>query len=157
MLFRSFQQLPRSAKDRLLRGRASYGPAGAHWLKDRIIGKLRLHELQQIQEIKEVDGGALLTLSNNNMLKADHVFLGTGYRVDIKRLPMLHPSLLSEVQTYRGAPVLSNRFETNIPGLYFVGFSTVSSCGPLFRFVVGTDAAARRVAGAVARQAVHSR
>jgi len=151
-----FQQLPRSAKDRLLRGRASYGPAGAHWLKDRIIGKVRLHELQQVQEIKEVDGGALLTLSNNNMLKADHVFLGTGYRVDIKRLPMLHPSLLSEVQTYRGAPVLSNRFETNIPGLYFVGFSTVSSCGPLFRFVVGTDAAARRVAGAVARQAVHA-
>ncbi len=151
----AFQRFPRSIKDGLLRGRASYGPAGALWLKDRIIGKVALHELRRVQEIKEVDDGVMLTLSNNDVLKADHVFLGTGYRVDIKKLPMLHPSLLSEIQTYRGAPVLNNRFETNISGLYFVGFSTVSSCGPLFRFVVGTDAAARRIAGAVARQAVH--
>jgi thioredoxin reductase len=151
----TFQRLPRSVKDRLLRGRASYGPAGAHWLKDRILGKVALHELQRVQEIKEVDGEVVLTLSNQQVLTADHVFLGTGYRVDIKKLPMLHPLLLSEIQTYREAPVLNNQFETNIPGLYFVGFSTVFSCGPLFRFVVGTDAAARRVAGAVARQAVH--
>lgn len=150
----TFQRLPRSVKNRLLRGRASYGPAGAHWLYDRIIGKVSLHELQRVQEIKEVDGGVTLTLSNNDVvLQADHVFLGTGYRADIKKLPMLHPSLLSEIQTYEGAPVLNNRFETNITGLYFVGFSTVLSCGPLFRFVVGTDAAARRVGSAVARQA----
>ncbi len=153
----AFQRLPRSTKDRLLRGRASYGPAGSQWLKDRIFGKVTLHELQQVQEIKEIDAGTMLTLSNKTVLKADHVFLGTGYRMDIKKLPMLHSSLLSAIQTYLGAPVLSNRFETNIPGLYFIGFSSVSSCGPLFRFVVGTDAAARRVAGAVARQAVHAR
>ena len=149
-----FQRLPRSVKDVVLRSEL-YGPAGASWLKGRIIGKVAIHELQRVQEIKEVDGAAMLTLSDNTVLKADHVFLGTGYRVDIKRLPMLHPSLVSEIQTYRGAPILSNRFETNIPGLYFVGFSTVSSCGPLFRFVVGTAAAARRVAGAVVRQAAH--
>ena len=99
----------------------------------------------------------MLTLSNKTVLKADHVFLGTGYRMDIKKLPMLHSSLLSAIQTYLGAPVLSNRFETNIPGLYFIGFSSVSSCGPLFRFVVGTDAAARRVAGAVARQVAQAK
>lgn len=150
----TFQRLPRVTRDRLLRGRASYGPAGAHWLKDRSIGKIAIHELQRVQEIKEVDGGVVLTLSNQQVLQADHVFLGTGYRADIKKLPMLHPSLLSEIQLYQEAPILSNRFETNIPGLYFVGFSAVSSCGPLFRFVVGTDAAARRVAGAIAQQVV---
>ena len=148
----TFQRLPRATKDRLLRGRGSFGPAGAHWLYDRIIGKIHLHELQHIQEIKEVDGRATLALSNDVTLSADHVFLATGYRADIKKLPMLHPSLLAEIQTYAGAPILNNRFETNITGLYFVGFSTVASCGPLFRFVVGTDAAARRVAGALARQ-----
>jgi cation diffusion facilitator CzcD-associated flavoprotein CzcO len=152
----AFQRLPRSTKDRLLRGRASYGPAGSHWLKDRIIGKVKLHELQQVQEIKEADSSAMLTLSSSTVLKADHVFLGTGYRVNINKLTMLHPSILSRLQTYQGAPVLSNRFETNIPGLYFIGFSTVSSCGPLFRFVVGTDAASRRVAGAVARQTAYA-
>lgn len=147
-----FQRLPRSMKDRLLRGIVSFGPMGAAWLKPRVIGKVYLHELQHVQQVKEVDDGVMLTLSNNKTLKADHVILGTGYRVDIKNLPMLHPSLLSEVRTYHNAPILNNRFESSVPGLYFIGFSSVSSCGPLYRFVVGTEAAARRVASSVVRQ-----
>jgi thioredoxin reductase len=152
-----FQRLPRSMKETLLHGPASYGPAGSHWLKDRIIGKVRLHERQYVQEIKEADGRVKLTLSNKEVLKVDHIFLGTGYRADIKKLPMLHPSLLSEVLTYRNSPVLNKWFETNIPGLYFIGFSSVLSCGPLFRFVVGTDATAKRIARAVTRQGVHAK
>jgi len=31
------------------------------WLKDRIFGKVTLHELQQVQEIKEIDAGTMLT------------------------------------------------------------------------------------------------
>lgn len=153
----TFQRLPRATKDRLLRGRAQYGPAGAHWLKPRILGQVTLRERQQVEQIKEADNGVELTLSNNENLKADHVILGTGYRIDIQKLPMLAPSLLSEVQTYRGGPILNNRFETSVPGLYFIGFSSLYSCGPLFRFVVGTDAAARRVAGAASRQVAHPR
>jgi len=149
----AFQRLPRSTKDRLLAGRASYGPAGAHWLKDRILGKVAVHERRRVQEITEAGGRAQLALSNGGVLKADHVVLGTGYRVDVGRLPMLHPSLRSALQTYQGAPALSNRFETSVAGLYFVGLSAVASCGPLFRFVVGTRAAASRVAGAVASSA----
>ncbi len=153
----AFQRLPRDKKDRLLRGRGRFGPAGAAWLKDRILGKVTLHESQPAQEIKEVEGEVELTLPNGETLRVDHVILGTGFLMDIKRLPMLHPSLMESIETYQGAPVLNNRFETNIPGLYFIGFTSVSSCGPLFRFVVGTDAAARRVAGAVARQVTHVR
>jgi FAD-dependent urate hydroxylase len=148
----AFQRLPRASKDRLLRGRAQYGPAGAHWLKPRILGKVTFRELQKVEQMKEADDGVALTLSNNETLKADHVILGTGYSVDIKKLPMLAASLVSEVQTYHGAPILNNRFESSAPGLYFIGISSLSSCGPLFRFVVGTEAAARRVAGAAARQ-----
>lgn len=147
-----FQQLPRSVKDRLLRGIASYGPMGSAWLKSRVLGKVSVHELQQVQHVKEGDDGVILTLSNNKTLKADHIILGTGYRADIKKLPMLHPSLISEVQTYQNAPILNQNFQTNVPGLYFVGFSSVSSCGPLYRFVLGTDAAARRIASSVAKQ-----
>lgn len=148
-----FQRLPRATKDRLLRGIGSYGPMGASWLKPRLIGKVPLHERQHVQQVKEVDDGVLLTLSNNKTLRADHVILGTGYRMDIRNLPMLHPSVLSEVQTYHHAPILNNWFESSVPGLYFVGFSSVSSCGPLYRFIAGTPAAARRVAASVARQA----
>lgn len=153
----AFQRLSRNQKDRLLRGRGRFGPAGAAWLKDRIQGKVTVHELQPIQKIQEVNGEIELTLSNGKTPKFDHIILGTGFVMDIKRLPMLDSSLIESIETYHGAPILNNRFETNVPGLYFVGFSSVSSCGPLFRFVVGTDAAAKRVAGAVARQTAHAR
>ena len=122
---------------------------GAAWLKPRIVGKVLLHESQQVQQVREVDDGVLLRLSNDRALKADHVILGTGYRVDIKNLPMLHPSLLAEIQTYLNAPILNNRFESSVPGLYFVGFSSVSSCGPLYRFVVGTQATAQRIVSSI--------
>ncbi len=153
----AFQRLSRDNKDRLLRGRGRFGPAGAAWLKDRILGKVTVHELQTVREMKEIDGEVELKLSSNETLRVDHVILGTGFVMDIKRLPMLHSSLVDCIETYKGAPILNKGFGTNIPGLYFVGFSSVSSFGPLFRFVVGTDAAAKRVASAVAQQVAHAR
>lgn len=153
----AFQHLPRKVKDSHLSGAGSYGPKGDTPLKPRVLGKVAVHEAQQVQDVKETDGGVELLLSNNERVRADHVMLGTGYRVDIKRLPMLHPSLLSQIRTYQNAPILSDRFESSVPGMYFVGFSSVSSCGPLYRFVVGTPAAARRVAPAVAKQVARVR
>ncbi len=141
-----FQRLPRFMKERLMRGIAAYGPMGAAWLKPRVVEKVLLHELQHVEQVKEVDDGVLLVLSNNRTLKADHVILGTGYRVNLKNLSMIHPSLLAEIQTYHNAPILNSRFESSVPGLYFLGFSSVSSCGPLYRFVVGTEAAAQCIA-----------
>lgn len=126
-------------------------------MKDRILGKVNVHESQPLKETSEIDGEVELTFSNGETLRVDHVILGTGYVKDIKRLPMLHPSLLGGIETYEGAPILNSGFETNVPGLYFIGYSSVTSFGPLFRFVVGTDAAARRVSSAVARQVAHSR
>jgi len=153
----SFQRLPRATKDRLLRGRGRYGPAGAAWLRPRIVDKVNLREMEVVQEMKEVDNGVLLTLANNKSLKADHIILGTGYRVNISNLPMLNPTLVADIQTYANAPILNNRFESSVPGLYFVGISSVSSFGPFYRFVVGTDAAARRVANSITRQIAHMR
>lgn len=147
-----FQRLSRSTKDKLMNGPGRYGPMGAAWLKPRIEGNVPLHELQYVQEVKEVDDGVLLTLSNGKKLRTDHVILGTGYRVDINKLPMLHPSLRSEVCTYQHAPILSSQFESSVLRLYFVGFSAVSSCGPLYRFVAGTDATARRITHAITWQ-----
>lgn len=149
----SFQRLPRSAKDRFLRGIAAHGPMGSAWLRPRLIGKVPLHEETIVQEAREANGGVLLTLSNNQSIQADHVILATGYRLDISRLSMLGSSLLPQIQEYQGSPVLSSHFETSVPGLYFVGFSSHKSCGAYYRFVVGTGAAAQRVAAAVARRA----
>ena len=42
-----------------------------------------------------------------------------GYRVDIDRLRFLSPELRNQLRLNAGAPRLSGRFESSIPGLYF--------------------------------------
>ena len=71
--------------------------------------------------------------------------------MDINRLTMIHPSLRSEILTDMGIPMLSHGFESSVPGLYFVGITALRAFGPLYRFVAGCGAAARRVANCVAR------
>ncbi len=79
------------------------------------------------------------------------MILATGYKIDIGRLTMIHPSLLNQIRTDSGTPVLSHWFESSVPGLYFVGLTSLRAFGPLFRFVVGCKAAAPRVASSIAR------
>lgn len=151
----TFFRFPRATKDRMLA--TFHGPAGAWWLRERVIGKLPVHEGQQVEKIEETDAGVRLQLTNNRQLEADHLLLATGYRADITRLPMLSSSLIAAVQTYMGAPVLNQNFESSVPGLHFVGFSAARSAGPFYRFIVGSHAAARRVAASVARSVASSK
>jgi thioredoxin reductase len=125
------------------------------WLQPRIFQKVKLYESQPVQSFKETDNGLEFSLANRRTVKADHLILATGYLTDIRRLPMLHPSLTASIHTYTGSPILNNNFETNIPGLYFAGFTSVLSCGPLYRFVVGTDAAAQQIVRAIIHSLVH--
>jgi cation diffusion facilitator CzcD-associated flavoprotein CzcO len=143
-----FHQLPRATKDEQIRKR--FGPAGASWLRPRLVGMVPLHEGVVIEKLSEADNGVELSLSNNKVLTVDHILLGTGYRVDISKLPMLSKELLTHIQTYQNAPILNNCFECSVPRLYFTGLSSVSSFGPFYRFVAGTDATARRIAATVA-------
>ena len=145
----AFQRFPLSTKDHILQTR--HGPAGSHWLRKRIEGNITLYEQQRVEKVEAGDMEVRLTLTNNTVLKADHVILGTGYRSDITRLPMLHSSLVHALDTYKGSPILNNRFESSIAGLYFTGYTALQSLGPYYRFVVGADAAARRIARAVTR------
>ncbi|HVB61850.1 MAG TPA: NAD(P)-binding domain-containing protein [Ktedonobacteraceae bacterium] len=144
-----FQRLPQARKDRSV---ANYTASASDWLRDRILGKVTLHEKQIVEKIRETDHGAVLALSDNTTLQADHVLLATGYRVDINRLPMLSPTLLSKIQTHQNVPLLNPWFESSIPGLYFTGITSIRSFGPLYRFVVGAKAVAPRIASAVARR-----
>ncbi|HZR42062.1 MAG TPA: NAD(P)-binding domain-containing protein [Ktedonobacteraceae bacterium] len=149
------QRMSRTTIDRLVD--TTHGPAGSHWLKPRIINKVKVLEQTNVDKIEAANEHARLSLSNGETLDVDHVILATGYRPDLQRLTMLQPSLMNAIQTYQGSPVLSTWFESSVPGLYFVGFSAARSFGPFYRFVIGTEAAARRVASKVVRQVVHSR
>ena len=107
-------------------------------------------------KVEAVNNLARLTLSNGEVLEVDHVMLGTGYRTDIKRLPMLDASLCKAIQVDEGFPVLNHWFEASVSGLYFVGYTSLRSFGAFYRFVAGVEAASRRVSKAVARQIEHS-
>ncbi len=143
-----FYKFPQEWKDSY---NSNYESGATDWLRTRVIGKVTLHESRTVTRWNAVDGKLDVTLSDGARVQADHVLLATGYRVDLTKLTMLHPSLRAQVRTDRAIPILSGRFESSVPGLYFVGLTSLRAFGPLYRFVAGCGAAARRVAGAIAR------
>lgn len=148
-----FHYFPQEKKDNY--ARTSFGPAASDWLRERVMGKVTLHEGESIQRVREAASGLEILLATNKTIKADHVLLATGYHVDIKRLPMLDPALAAAIRTHLDAPILNPWFESSVPGLYFTGITALQSFGPLYRFVVGTKAAAQRLTTAVVvRQSV---
>jgi len=98
-----------------------------------------------------------MTLSDGTPVRGDHILLATGYKADLNRLTMIHPSLRAEIRTDREIPTLSHWFESSVPGFYFVGFTSLRAFGPLYRFVAGCGATARRVARSVRQRVGHSR
>ncbi len=70
----------------------------------------------------------------------------TGYAVNLRKLPMLHQSLLAQIDVLDdGSPNLTSWFESSIPGLYFIGMTALHNFGPLYCFVFGNEPAAKRV------------
>jgi FAD-dependent urate hydroxylase len=149
----TFRKLPRDIKDRQIRNR--FGPAGAGWLKPRLLNLVPIHE-GIIEGIRETGNDVTLMLTGNRVVRADHVILATGYQVDIRKLPMFTSPLISNIQTYQNAPILNNHFESTLSGLYFVGISSVSSFGPFYRFVAGTHATAGRISSSVVKKVKHA-
>jgi FAD-dependent urate hydroxylase len=146
-----FYRFAQASKDRY----NSYYRSGAtDWLRNRVVGKATLYESRTVDTMQARDGTVEATLADGTTLRGDHVVLATGYKVDINKLTMIHPSLRAAIQADRSIPTLSHWFESTVPGLYFVGLTSVRAFGPLFRFVAGCRAAARRVATSVARQRV---
>ncbi len=78
-------------------------------------------------------------------LTADHVIAGTGYRVDMRRLAFLGQEILDRLNCIDHTPRLSRRFESSIPGLFFVGTAAANSFGPMMRFAYGANFAAKRL------------
>jgi len=145
----AFYRLPQWYKDSW---NEDYRSGASDWLHSRVVGKVKLREGQTITRLTPRGGGVEAVLSNGDVVRADHVMLATGFRVDVNRLTMLDPSVRSRIQADQNIPTLSPWFESSVPGLYFVGITSLRAFGPLYRFVAGCGAAARRVAGAVARR-----
>jgi FAD-dependent urate hydroxylase len=87
-----------------------------------------------------------LRLNDGSERIADHVVLGTGYRVDISKCGFFSRAILDELRLVGGYPVLDSGLESSVPGLHFLGAAAAYSFGPLVRFVAGTGFAGSAVA-----------
>jgi cation diffusion facilitator CzcD-associated flavoprotein CzcO len=150
---RAFRLLPEAT--RIRKARTVLGPNGSWWLKDRVDGVVDVLAGHRIKEAVPSKSGVRLVLDGptRSSIDADHVIAGTGFRVDITRVPFLAPAFTSTVKTLNGHPLVSRAGETSVPGLYFAGAPTVLCIGPSARFVAGTHTLAALLARSVARGA----
>jgi hypothetical protein len=130
------------------------GPWGAWWVRQRVEGQVGVLGNVEVAGARE-DGSRLrLKLRHSDGrerdLTVDHVVCGTGYVADVSRLPFVGRELASDIRRIERAPRLSRKFESSVPGLYFVGQAASLSFGPLFRFVAGAQYAAPTVARHIA-------
>ncbi|HEV2521212.1 MAG TPA: FAD-dependent oxidoreductase [Candidatus Acidoferrales bacterium] len=147
-LTRSF---PRPLQDWLRK--RSIRPAGAGWLVARLrnvpmkLGHCVLSAVPFGERLRvKLDDGSDRTV--------DHMFFGTGYRVDVAKYEFFSPQLVHSITCFQGYPRLREGFETSVPGLHILGAPAVWSFGPLMQFVVGTHYSSRtllrRIAGKTA-------
>jgi thioredoxin reductase len=146
-----FQHLPQKFRSHVVQ--RALGPAGAWWLKDRVVGNLPVHCCHRLDGARETGGRVCLSVTAGDGQKgeifADHVIAATGYKVDIGVLPFLETGLKKKLQHEGTVPVLSPNFESSVPGLYFTGLASANQFGPAMRFVFGTDYTARRITRAL--------
>lgn len=121
-------------------------PAGAQWLRSRVDGHIRITEHTHIVRTSVQGQGLSLELSDGTPREVDHLFLGTGYRPDIDKLPFIDPDLRQQVQENNGYPILNKWFESSVPHLHFAGALAGHTFGPICRFVAGAKVPARQIA-----------
>ncbi len=126
-------------------------PSVAQWLRPRVEGHIAITENTSVASVSEREQSVFIKLSDGTTREADHIVLGTGYNVNIRKLSFIDPVLLQKVREYDGSPFLNAWFESSVPYLHFVGAPAGYIFGPLCRFVVGAKVSARQIA----RHAVH--
>ncbi|MGH9430462.1 MAG: FAD-dependent oxidoreductase [Terriglobia bacterium] len=142
------RRLPRRVQDKL-RKRA-VRPAGARWLVNR------LHEVpislgRSVVSVESAGQRVKVRLDDGSERIADHILLGTGFRVDVSKYEFLAPELVESIDRVNGYPRLKEGLESSVPGLYFLGAPAAWSFGPLMQFVSGaryaSNALIKRIAG----------
>lgn len=112
-------------------------PAGAGWLIPRL-RDVQITTGAAVVNASQNGSGLHLKLSDGGERKVDHVFLSTGYRVDVCGYEFLDPAIRDAIKQRGGYPTLHGGFESSIPGLHFVGAPAAISYSPVMRFVSGT-------------------
>jgi FAD-dependent urate hydroxylase len=147
-----YRWLPLEMK--MTKTRTVLGPAASWWLRDRVEGKIEVLYSHQVRSAAPYEGGLRLSLDGPkaDVLDVDHAIAGTGFRMDLARLPFLPEEVRARIYTANGYPVVSRVGESTVPGLYFMGAPAAFSIGPSVRFIAGTHNVAAKLASTLARQ-----
>lgn len=121
-------------------------PAGAPWLKHRVIGLVRETGGVEVERATPRGGRLELALSDGSTRTIDHLFLATGFRACLESLSFLEAGLQARLQAHHGLPELSPWFESSVPHLYFAGAIAHYNFGPICRFVAGARISSRQIA-----------
>lgn len=154
-----FHHMPEAR--RLKWTRVHLGPAGGWFMAERFgrVARLLGHTLidaQVVGDKKKVRLEFAALDGSHPVVEADHVIAATGYQPVLKRLAFIDPALAQSIATVKDTVILSAKFQSSVPGLYFVGPAAANSFGPLMRFAVGAGFVARRLSrhlAATARKA----
>jgi hypothetical protein len=146
-----FRRLP--TQMRIDKARSVLGPAGAWWLKPRVDGVIDVLAGHHLKHAERTADGVTLYLDGpeRSSVEADHVIAGTGFRIDLARLPFLGEDLRGAITTLNKYPVVSRDGQSSVPGLYFAGAPTAVSLGPSVRFIAGTHNVATQMTRSLAR------
>ena len=144
------RNFPRSVQDWMRK--RSIRPAGARWLIERLRG-VPTSLGRSAVSATQVGERVCVKLDDGSERTADHVLLGTGYRVDVAKYDFFSPALAHSIKRFQGFPQLREGFETSVPGLHILGAPAVWSFGPLMQFVVGTHYASRALRRCIAEKA----
>ncbi|MGH6872439.1 MAG: NAD(P)-binding domain-containing protein [Rhizomicrobium sp.] len=148
-----FHKLPESLRLRAVR--THLGPAPGWFMRERIEGRITALLHHRLERARTHDGRVSLDVrgpDGEKTLTCDHIVAATGYRIDLDRLGWL-ASIAPDIDAVEKTPILSDTFESSVPGLYFMGPAAANSFGPLMRFMVGAEFAAPRLAGVLTRKA----
>ena len=143
---RLFRLLPRNSQTKI--AYRSIRPACSYFVKVRL-DEVKVTLATEVTRVHVNGSGVDLTLSDGSSRNVDHVMLGTGYRVDVRRYPFLDPGVLQRLKVKNGYPLLRRGLESSVTGLHFVGAPAAWSFGPTTRFVSGSWFAGREVARCV--------
>jgi FAD-dependent urate hydroxylase len=134
---------------RIFTTRRCLQPAGSGWIPPRL-GDSPINLGRQIVAARPENGRVHVELDDGSTRAADHILMGTGWRVDVAEYPFLGEELLGRLERLEGHPLLHKGMESSVPGLHFVGAPAALSFGPIMRFVVGSWYAGPVVARSVA-------
>ena len=141
------RRFPRGLQDRLRR--RSVRAAAARWLAKRV-DHVTVTLGRTVASAMPAGERVIVKLDDGSERIADHVLLGTGYRVDISKYEFISAALMRSIDRFNGYPRLAVGLETSVPGLHILGAPAAWSFGPLMQFVSGTTYASRALVRCIA-------